>query len=202
MVIYRKIDKYNFYKQDSPTEFIYDEKYSKNQSTNIEMSYLRLGWISSVFNYNEMKNMNVVDIGSGNKCFSKCSRNFFKNIYTFDLNGEDHITHDTLYNNIWDLICMTDVLEHYNNINDLFLLKWKYLFISYPECPTDINLKTWKHYKPNEHIWLLNNIGMKLWFKDNNCTIIKEDTFEDFIRTRWNDKYKNITSMIVKNDNY
>jgi hypothetical protein len=197
-------NKYGFWKQENPQPFTYTEEYKEKQSTNNDMSFLRLGWLASVFNYDGMKKMNMVDIGCGNGSFAKCAEKLFKTVSKYDVAG-DSITKDQLYDTEWDLIVLSDVLEHFDDINDLFKLKFKYAFISYPETPkVDMweELKTWRHFKPNEHIWCLNNAGMHMWLWDNKCSVVSSSNFEDYIRTRWDESKPNITSLLIKKYKY
>ena len=199
-MVFEKIQ-YDFWKQKDPQPFEYTVDYKLKQSTNIEMSYLRLGWISNFLSIPQMKSMNVVDIGCGNRCFLNCVTNSFKNVYGYDVAGESISKHD-LYTLEWDLIVLSDVLEHFEDINDLFKMKWKYAFISYPETPvTDSieELSKWKHFKPDEHLWCLNEEGMKAWLGNNNCNVLGISNFEDIIRSRWDETLPNITSFFIEN---
>ncbi len=68
------------------------------------------------------------------------------------------------------MIVLSDVLEHFADIEGLFEMSWDYAFISYPETPkvnTQEELEEWKHFKPNEHIWCLNLDGMVKWINGN-----------------------------------
>lgn len=191
---------YGFWKQDNPEIFNYTEKYKSSQSTNLEISCLRFGWLSSFFSYDELNNMNVVDVGCGNGVFVDFCKNKFSNISSYDIIGES-ISYSELINTQWDMIILTDVLEHFPDINNLFNMKWKYAFISFPETPnvnTIDELKKWRHYKPNEHVWCLNLKGVIEWLKYNNCNVIGSTNVEDFIRKRWDNNFPNISSILVE----
>jgi hypothetical protein len=99
------------------------------------------------------------------------------------------------------MVVLSDVLEHFNDIDDLFTMKWRYAFISYPETPkveTWEQLKGWRHFKPDEHIWCLNKEGMRRWMYDHGSTVIATSHFEDSIRKRWDDQIPNITSFLIE----
>ncbi len=193
------IDKYNFIHQIKKNEFEYSIDYKEKQSTDVKMSHLRLGWVSSFFDYECMKSMNMVDIGCGNNMFLNACEGKFKEIKGYDVSGES-ITKQELYETNWDLIVLSDVLEHFEDINDLFKLKWKFAMISYPETPmvdTFDELKKWRHFKPNEHLHYLNIKGMYSWFCDNDVKIAKVSHMEDLIRKRWDEKKPNITTILA-----
>lgn len=197
-----KLDRYGFWKQNEPQKFNYDDEYERKQSTNIEMVYLRLGWLAAHLGCFEMKNMTAVDIGAGNGNFVRYGKNKFKNLYSYDITGNT-ISQETLENTIWDLVVLTDTLEHFDDINKLFNLNWKYAFISFPETPKVLvweELMDWKHFKPDEHIWCLNMNGMIQWLSDNGCEIMAKGNPEDLIRTN-KDKDKentNISTILTK----
>lgn len=200
-----KDSKYSFWKQLDPKPFSYNEEYKGSQSTTLEMSYLRLGFLLSCLSTDEvkeLKNWKICDVGSGNGIFGKVCKSHFKYSAEYDLSG-DTITKEELENTNWDVIVLTDVLEHYYDINDLFKIKFKYLFLSFPETPEvdDVeSLSTWKHFKPNEHIWCLNYNGVKKWLEENNYSIVNYGNPEDLIR-KSKDNSINITTLVARNDN-
>jgi len=189
-----KYDNYGFLKQIDPKEFKYNLTYKFKQSTNSEMVQLRLGWLQLHLN-EDFKNLTVVDIGSGNMRFVDDGKPYFKRIVPFDLDGES-ITKEELYDTLWDVVCMFDVLEHYKNIDEFFDLKFRYAYISYPEYH-NTPLKEWRHYKPDEHIYCLNREGMRK-FVDGKAEIIAEGCPEDIIRKRWDNQLNNISSVLLK----
>lgn len=193
-------EKYGFWKQQNPVPFDYDESYVKKQSTNIEMVYLRLGWLSAHLNFEQMKEMTVVDVGAGNGSFVNHARGKFKNVYPYDIVGENTISEDTLKTTEWDLMVFSDVLEHYENIEELFDYKWKYVMISFPETPKITvwqELEIWKHFKPNEHLWHLNLKGMIHWFTDNDCEVVASGCPEDMLRKRWGN-CPNVSTILAR----
>lgn len=193
--------KYGFWKQINPEKFEYSQQYKQKQSTNENMAYLRIGWLSSFFDYEQLSKLTVVDIGSGNGTFVDVGKNVFGKCVGYDVCGES-ITQQELNETKWDMIVLSDVLEHFDNIDDLYKLNWKYAFISFPETPKDVktqsDLEKWKHFKPNEHLWCLNLNGFIEWATDNQCEIIGYSNTEDIIRSRWNKEQPNITSVLLK----
>lgn len=197
-----KDKKYGFWKQQNYEPFNYDSEYKNKQSTTLEMSYLRIGYFLNFINNKELKNLKnwkMCDVGSGNGIFAKICKKFFGYSAEYDLSGNT-ISKDELEGTKWDLIVLTDVLEHYYDIEDLFRINFKYLFLSFPETPNVSNLEElslWKHFKPNEHIYCLNKDGMIKWFEEHNCEVLGCGNPEDLIRKSERDI--NITTMIIKN---
>lgn len=199
-----EVDQYGFWKQIDPNPFQYTVEYKSRQSTNIEMSFLRLGWLSSHLPYEKLKQMNVVDIGSGNGTFLQVTKMAFNRIVGYDLVGPS-ISIEELETTDWDIIILSDVLEHFEDINHLFDMSWAYAFITVPETPlvgSCEDLVGWRHYKPDEHIWCLNESGLYDWFRDNDCEVIASSNFEDIIRRRWDKNKPNIVTMLVKRNAY
>jgi len=203
--IYIQDNIYKFWKQQNPKLFDYNMEYKNKQSTNENMCWLRLGFLASCLPPLIFKQLNVCDVGSGNGVFVHKFKHLFNYLCGYDLSGES-ISKEFLYGNLWDVIFLTDVLEHFNDIEDLFNIHWKYLFLSFPETPieyeTQQQLEQWKHYKPNEHIWCLNTPGLMKWFDVHDCEILTVSNLEDLIRVPQNNSLVNITTMIIKNNKY
>ncbi len=189
-------DLHGFLKQENPEPFNYDKKYKAKQSTNDNMSWLRIGWLMAGLGFDKLKDFKVVDIGSGNGNFVKVGQKIFKQCVPYDLAGES-ISEAELYSTNWDLIVMSDVLEHYKNIDDLWNLNFNHALISYPEYHNSIELERWRHYKPNEHIYCLNLQQFLYWVKKNDYNIIQQGCPEDAIRTRYHKDLRNITTVLI-----
>lgn len=194
-VVYAK-DENGFLKQQNPQPFDYTLDYKAKQSTNPKMSWLRLGWLSAHIPFEEMREFNVVDIGAGNNCFVREGSSVFKRVVPYDLSGES-IPDTKLYSTPWDLIVMSDVLEHYHNIDDLWELQFKYAMISYPETP-NMDLTRWRHYKPNEHIYCLNRKDFCKWVVKHGYEVVAMGSPEDMLRKRFDFNLINITTVLLK----
>jgi len=200
-------DRFGIIRQVSHDKFTYDLDYKQKQATNSEMAYLRFGWLCSFFTYEEVKTFDIVDIGSGNGVFVDCCRGKFKSVSPYDLAGET-ITEEELYEKVWDIIVMSDVLEHFEEPADLFRLKWRYAMISFPETPdadTFRELSAWRHFKPNEHLSYFTAESFRKWLQ--GCTgevfaVLGVSNFEDFIRVRWDEAAPNITTMMIRRNRY
>jgi len=188
--------------QTNPLPFVYDENYNTKWGTNDLMAGLRLGWLASHLGRDEMQRLTVVDVGCGNGVFVKCARNKFKRVAGYNVCGES-ISRDELVSEHWGLVVLTDVLEHMPDIRALFAIHWEYAMISIPETPrvrSFDELMRWRHFKPNEHIWLLDWKGLTCWalnMEPGVCPIAVSD-FEDLIRTRWDSQTTNISTLLVR----
>lgn len=195
---------YGFWKQQNPKPFSYSEQYRNSQSTNDAMSWFRIGWLSAALPYTKLREFRVVDVGAGNLRFTEIGKRVFRDCVPYDVEGEQSISTDELYQTNWDIACLFDVLEHFQDINDLFRIPATYYYLSFPETPDDDTLDmiggpaNWKHYKPNEHIWCLNRMGICEWLEDKGYAVLQAEYPEDVIRTRWCPDVPNIASVLAR----
>lgn len=195
--VYYVLDRNGFLKQQNPALFNYSVEYKNMQSTDTRMSWLRLGWLSAHIPYDVLQTFTAVDVGSGNGTFVKEASRVFKSIASYDLVGES-ITTTELTTTIWDLVILSDVLEHFPDIDDFWKLQFKYALISFPEAPRKIDLITWRHYKPNEHIYVLSLTNLAKWVNKNRCIAIACGSPEDMLRTRWDRDEPNISTILIQ----
>lgn len=189
-----------FIKQLSATRVTYDDAYVTKPRTNESMAWLRLGWLSAHISFEELRTFQVVDIGSGNGVMSSVFSKVCPRIVNYDLAGPS-ISRAELEETAWDMVVLNDVLEHYDNIADLFALKWRYAFLSFPETPdvaTFEALTTWRHFRPNEHIYHLHETGVRTWAEELGADTVAAGGFEDILRTRWAADRRNITTMLLR----
>ena len=195
-------DKYGFWRQVDPVPIEYDQNYKDAQKTTPQMAWLRLGFLFAVLNknINDFSTWKVCDVGSGNGCFIKEAKKVFGYACNYDLCG-DSITQEELYSTPWDIIFLTDVLQHFEDINDLFKIHFKYLFISFPETPevADWHIlqeQGYRHFRPNEHIYMFNAEGMIKWMDEKGCVPLKQGNIEDALRKSF--LKTNITTQIYR----
>ncbi len=151
------------------------------------MAGIRIGYLLNALkiNANDLSGMVACDVGSGNGCMSQSCWPLFKRFCNYDLSG-DSITSEELYSTAWDVIFLTDVLEHFSNIDDLFKINFRRLFLSFPETPHSFlqpdDLIGWRHYRPDEHIYCLNSAGVCDWMESHGYYIAARGNPEDAIR--------------------
>lgn len=191
-----------FIKQLAANVINYDEEYIAKPRTTEQMAFLRLGWLAAHFNYDTLRTFTAVDIGSGRGVMLPVFEKVFRAVKNYDLAGAS-ITKKELEGTDWDLVILNDVLEHYTDIEDLFKLSWRYALISFPETPTvrDFEeLKSWRHFRPDEHIYHLHEKGMREWFSAHGARVLNANNFEDILRTRWDATKTNITTMLIQRE--
>ena len=194
--------KHGFIHQCERKEYNYDVDYKGRQSTNVAMSFLRIGWLSASVPFEELREFNVVDVGSGNGEYAKCAKTVFKSVSEYDLSGET-ISRRELMETNWDLAVFSDVVEHYPDLNEFLEIPWEYAQVSFPETP-DVEsfeeLKNWRHFKPNEHLWYMTGEGFIEWAtkEDPKIEVVNSGCCEDMIRKRWNDDTQNIATVLLK----
>ena len=207
---FEKIEPYGFWKQVDPTPIEYTEEYERRQSTTKEMSWLRIGNLLTVTEslirskYRDYENWRVCDVGYGNGVFKREASKIFGTIKGYDLVG-DSISKEELYGTRWNAVFLTDVLEHFPDINELFKIPTDIIYLSFPETPQVDKweeLKSWRHYKPNEHLWMLNACGVIAWLEDNNFTASKSMYLEDIVRKNPDVPHNIATVVAINRDCY
>jgi hypothetical protein len=196
--------RHGFVHQVDREPFDYDLEYKEKQSTNVEMSYLRMGWLAASIPHEELRDFYVVDVGSGNGEFARCASKHFKKVCEYDLSG-DTISREELMGTPWDLAVFSDVVEHFPDLNEFIDIPWTYAMVSFPETPeveSFEELQAWRHFKPNEHLWYMTGKGFSAWATKNipGVKIINQGYFEDMIRARWDKNKPNISTTLLKRD--
>ena len=165
-----------------------------------KISYLRYGFLIG-----SIKKIpsSILDVGYGNGSFLNVSKNTIKKCYGNDISKYDLPPNVEFINNIfenyYDVICFFDVLEHFNDINEISKLKCEYIYISVPECHFfDIDsFWNWKHRRPDEHLWHFNLNSITKFFKKHNFELVSHSNVEDIIRKPINE-YSNILTCVFK----
>jgi len=191
-----------FVRQVSHQNFVYDQDYKARQSTDEAMSYMRLGWLAAHIPYEQWHGMTLVDIGCGSGTFLLHAADKFKIVAGYDLCGPS-ITKEDLMSTDWDIVVLSDVLEHFEDIEELFDMRWAYALISFPETPEFERfeeMQKWRHFKPNEHLWYLHSEGLRHWLEKEHSetVVVSSGDFEDAIRKRWDPELPNISTVLLK----
>lgn len=179
----------------------YSKYYDKIKVSSIQMSYLRLGYILGVLGKTPSS---LLDIGYGNGDFLNISSKIIPTCYGYDITDypipNDIKKVNSLYDNEFDIVCMFDVLEHFEDIYTIKEIKTKYFIISVPECHyfSDEWFVSWKHRKPNEHIWHFNKLSLMNFMNEIGFELVCFSNVEDVIR-KSSDDNTNILTGIFKN---
>jgi len=126
--------------------------------------------------------LTILDYGSGIGWFSAFKPNAVKEMDTFDIMN---VPQTGIKHTNYDVITFWDVLEHIDwikkpdkKIEDI-LQKTRFVAITVPILPIGKNYKTWKHRKPQEHLFRFKSIDVVIhFFKERNFKCIKIDDIE------------------------
>ena len=151
-------------------EFNYDINYwntmiRQNSSSAETISKIRWDFVSKI------KPKIVLDYGNGPNWFSAFAPQDIE-IDSYDIAPwpQTGINH-----NNYDLITMWDVIEHIPDLKVLepLLKSAKAVALATPVLPKGKDLKTWKHYKPDEHINLFTKETLQDYFRKFGFRLIK-----------------------------
>lgn len=130
---------------------------------------------------------NVLDVGIGSGIFLK---NLQINKKGFDVNQHavDWLKDNNLYHNPYeeennfDGFCFWDVLEHFENPNDILskVPKNSYVITSLPIFKDITKIHLSKHYRPNEHLCYFTSIGVVSYFRELffECVEVRSDEIQ------------------------
>ena len=171
---------------------VYDEEYVKdyylvNGIFEKELSCLRLGLILGQLNHSVNK---LLDIGYGNGGFLDRASKVIKGCYGYDVGPAFPLPSQIkpVYNNAtsdyYDLITLFNSLEHIPDIDFIENLQCKYVAITVPWCHyfSDGWFETWKHRKPNEHIWHFNDESLTRFMNSKGYSVLHTSNVEDCLR--------------------
>ena len=139
------------YKEEKVSEnpkIKYDIEYNENMLREYSKSAEKISKIRWDF-IADIEPKRVLDYGSGVGWF-RAWRPKNIEVFSFDIGK---YSQTGIPEGDFDVICMWDVLEHFENLDKLYPLleRTKYLALTVPLLPENQDLKTWKHYKPGEH---------------------------------------------------
>lgn len=177
-----------------------DQSYNKYGDKVQKISHLRLGYLLGAI---EKIPNSILDVGYGNGDFLRTCRTIIPKCYGNDVSSypipEGCTFVENIFKDKYDVVCFFDVLEHFENIEIIKKLKTKYLYISLPWChsfdPTW--LSSWKHLRPNEHIWHFNKKSLIKFCTRMGYKLICSSNIEDIVRTSASTQ-ENILTCIFK----
>ena len=173
-------------------------EYAKNS---LHLSYLRYAYIIGAIQKTTINS--ILDIGYGNGDFLRVASNQIQNCYGYDISDyptpEKCIKVDSIFSKPVDVITFFDSLEHFEDISFMEFLPCNYVCISLPWCHyfSDDWFETWKHRKPDEHLWHFNLDSLICFMEYSGFSYITHNNVEDQIRKHKFD-YPNILTAIFK----
>ena len=169
--------------QLDPEPFVYDDNYiscydsEEYKKNDYLLQQLRLSLIEK--HIPGIMARCLLDYGCGRGGFLKAAEIKFKYVAGFDVIEGN--------NGIWSLdfdysvVTLFDVLEHIPSLK----LKCKspeYMVISVPNRPSVSKMSTWKHLKPNEHLYHFDKYSLTNYMRTIGYETIALDNIEDEIR--------------------
>ena len=159
-----------------------------------------------------MQNINEIDElikiisrlpGLGPKSAKRIILKLINNRYGHDISGwpvpEGCTFVEDLLKGSYDVITFFDSLEHMEDMEFVNDLNTKYVCISVPDCHyfSDEWFDTWKHRKPDEHLWHFNEASLNKFMDRMGYDTINTCNLEDITRKN-NESYTNILTGIFK----
>lgn len=178
----------------------YNNYYKNIESYSWHTSYLRLGYIIGSIG---RVPKNILDIGYGTGAFLKVCETEVEKRYGHDISGwsvpEGCVFVENIFEKEYDVITFFDSLEHMENIEIVKDLNCNYACISLPWCHyfNDEWFDTWKHRKPDEHLWHFNDTSLQRFMSRMGYEVINICNLEDVTRQN-NQPYQNILTGLFK----
>jgi hypothetical protein len=191
----------NFVNTIQKYDFDYvNQRYNQYGEKGPQMAGLRLGYLIGVLGF--VPN-SILDVGYGNGDFLKVTQqginSYGNDISEYPIPQNSEFIQD-IFEKHFDVICMFDVLEHFEDISFVKNLKCNYVYISLPWCHnfSDEWFENWKHRRPDEHLWHFNENSINNFFNEMGYEKVNSSNIEDIIR-KSSDDNPNILTCIFKN---
>lgn len=181
----------------------YSNNYNKLNELQKRMSHLRLGFLLGAIGSIPSS---ILDVGYGSGDFLDVCKSIIPECYGSDVTQEyplpetvKFLDSEQMYQTPVDVVCFFDVLEHFHDIYDIQKLKTDYIYVSLPWCEykSDEWFESWKHRKPDEHLWFFNKDSLCKFFDEIGYDLITSSNLEDIIRHD-SDNTPNILSAVFK----
>ncbi len=191
-------------KQPFKYGFDYSNNYNRLGELGKQMAFLRLGYLLGCLG---KVPHNILDIGYGNGDFLCAASQIIPDCYGSDITNEyttpagvKFVNTSDISNMKFDVICMFDVLEHFDNIYDIEKMNTEYFYISLPNCSykSDEWFYTWKHRKPDEHLWHFDKDSLISFMKEVGYTCVTTSYIEDTIRKNTENTNNILTGLFKK----
>jgi len=194
----------SFFKQKKTYDVEYvDVRYNSYGEKSVYMSYLRLGYLIGTI---KKIPTSILDVGYGNGDFLKVCSQVIPKCYGNDVStyplpdGVEYVSDIT--STYFDVISFFDVLEHFEDISFVQNLKCEHVLISIPWCHNlnDEWFKSWKHRRPDEHLWHFDLAALTAFFKESGFSLVTSSSLEDTIRTPVDSLPNILTCMFRRQD--
>ena len=194
-------------KQIERKPFNYGYSYSDNYNSpvyiknSLHISYLRYAYLLGSIRIPKIKS--ILDVGYGNGDFLRVCSNQIDDCFGYDISEyplpETCQRATSLFDRYYDVITFFDSLEHFPDISFVKDLQCEYVCVSLPWCHyfSDEWFNSWKHRKPDEHLWHFDINSLILFMENNGFSYICHSNIEDQIRQHSFD-YSNILTAIFK----
>jgi hypothetical protein len=186
-----KVTQDNVIEQINKAPFKYDEEYSDTRysifSDRGNILNLRLGYVVGSIGRIPAS---LMDVGYGNGDFLEACKSLIPKLYGNDIPPtyplkEGVIFVDNILEQEAEVITFFDSLEHFHDIEWVKDLKCKYVVISLPWCYNGLDdawFTTWKHRKPDEHIFHFNEMSLQAFMERQGYELINYCNIEDKVR--------------------
>lgn len=166
----------------------YDQQYVQERYSSApvqEMSNLRLGYIVGSIGYVPDS---ILDIGYGQGDFLRAAAKLVPHVRGYDVPPAYPVPGIELvespYAQCYDVVTFFDSLEHFESIYDIKALRARNVVLSVPWCHylSDDWFRTWKHRRPNEHLWHFDLDSLTRFMGEVGYSIVNHCAIEDAIR--------------------
>lgn len=167
------------YQIDTSTIVAYDQTYwQKYQSyaNSPNAQYINNSRLKLISKYNYE---NIIDIGIGNGQFCESA-----NCKGFDINHSavDWLIDQNRLKNPYSQknksLSFWDSLEHFKDPTQILNTITKFAFISIPIVKDWETIETWKHWRPDEHLWYFSEQGLCNYMEQKNFRHIETNDAE------------------------
>lgn len=215
-------DSHGFLKQSEPEKFDYSKDYLEKQGTTQAMAYLRMAIMAEVTGIRPAHQPMVLEIGVGSGVMlrelmrvygiaspASESQNLVCNVFGHDVgpapDGMDGqmMSMAKIDECYWNMLFACDVIEHFHDIDHLWDFKFQFAYLSFPRPPEGFigsppSSTTWRHFKPNEHVYYLGQDEVTKWVEDHGYEVVYWGCPEDMIRRPPAGQAININSVIIE----
>lgn len=191
--------------QVNQVPYVYDALYIENRYSAFpdrgNLANLRLGYIIGSIGCIPMS---LLDVGYGDSTFvDNCTKTIPK-VYAYDLPTNTTATLGIRTNSLdipVEVMTFFDSLEHFEDISFVQHVRATYIVISVPCCKHPDNdkwFKSWKHRKPNEHLFHFNAESLTAFMLRMGYAKINHTYLEDSIRVDPDNKPNILTSCFAR----